>query len=79
MLMFKGKPENGPVYHATRRRAGGLPHTRMGSRRFEGIHFQESDLSFEQNLCVFASVKAPDFACFPEVIKRTLPWVCFAN
>ena len=47
------------------RRAGGRPRSPWGSCRFAGIHFQESDLSFEQNLNCFASVKAPDLVCFP--------------
>ena len=44
-----------------------------GSCPFAEIHFQESDLSFCQNLNFGASIKAPDLAWFPEVIKRTLP------
>ena len=45
-----------------------------GSCRFAGIHFQESDLSFEQNLNVLASAEAPDLTCFPEAIKQPLPY-----
>ena len=53
--------------------AGG-PIPVWGSCCFMGIHFQESDLSFEENLNFVASVKAPDLAWFPEVIKQTLPY-----
>ena len=55
-------------------RAAGGPIPVWGSCRFAGIHFQESDLRFEQNLNLSASVKPSDFECFSSVIKRTLPY-----
>ena len=49
----------------------GGPMPVWGSCSFARIHFQESDLSVEQHPNLFATVKAPDLVCFPEVFKRT--------
>ena len=58
-------------YHGHGRPAGS-PIPVWGSCHFVGIHIRESDLSFEQNPNLGASVKAPDLTCSPEVIKSTL-------
>jgi len=64
--------------HGAGRQAGG-PMPVWGSCSFARIHFQESDLSVEQHPNLFATVKAPDWACFPEVFKRTLPYDVFLS